>query len=53
MAGLLGTKVYPVQDPWVGKRGLCSAYYAVRGSAKDFHFFRIVAPFKSPKIMGL
>ena len=53
MAGLLDTKVYPVQDWWVGKRELCSAYSAVRGSAKDLHFFRIVVPLESPKIMGL
>ena len=52
-AGLLGTKVYPVQDLLVGKRELCSAYYAVRGSTKDFHFFRIVATLESSKIMGL
>ena len=53
MAGLLDTEVYPVQEPWVGKRELHSAHYAVRGSAKDLHFFRIVAPLKFPKIMGL
>ena len=40
MAGLLDTKGHPVQDPWVGKRELCSTYYAVRGSAKDLHFFQ-------------
>ena len=53
MAGLLGTKVHPIQDHWVAKRELHSAYHAVRGSAKDLHFFRIVVPVKSPKIMGL
>ena len=26
MAGLLGTEVYPVQDLWMAKRELCSAY---------------------------
>ena len=53
MAGVLGTKAYPVQDPWVSKRELHSTYYAVRGSTKDLHFFRRVVPLKSPKIMGL
>ena len=40
MAGLLGTEVYPVQDPWVGKRELCCTYYAVTGSAKDLPLFQ-------------
>ena len=53
MAGLLGTNVYPVQDLWMGKRDLYSAYYTVRGSAKDLYFLRIVAPLESPKIMAL
>ena len=53
MAGLLGTKVYPIHDQWVANKELCSAYHAVRGSAKDLHFFRTVAPLKSPKIMDL
>ena len=53
MAGLLGTEVYPIHNQWVGKKELCSAYHIVRGSAKDLHFFRIVAPLESPKIMGL
>ena len=53
MAGLLGTEVYPVQDSWMGKSELHSAYYTVRGFPKDCHFFRIVLPLESPKIMGL
>ena len=53
MAGLLGTKFYPFHDQCVGKKELHSAYHAVRGSVKDLHFFRIVAPLESPKIMGL
>ena len=53
MAGLLGTKFYPIHNQWVGKKELCSVYNAVRGSAKDLHFFRTVVPLKSPKIMGL
>ena len=31
MAGLLGTKVHPVQDQWRGRKELCSANYVVRG----------------------
>ena len=53
MAGLLGTEVYPVHDQWVGRKELCSAYHAVRGSAKDLHFFRTVASLESPKVIGL
>ena len=53
MAGLLGTEVYPVHDQWMGRKELCSAYHAVRGTAKDLHFFRTVVPLEFPKIMGL
>ena len=53
MTGLLGTEVYLVHGPWVGRKELCSAYHAVRGSAKDLHFFRSVAHLESPNIMGL
>ena len=53
MAGLLGTKVYPIHDQWVGSKEFCSAYHVVRGSAKDLHFFRTVALLEFPKIMGL
>ena len=53
MAGLLGTDVYPVHDQWVGRKELHSIYHVIRGSAKDLHFFRMVVPLKSLKIMGL
>ena len=43
-AGLLGTKVHPVQDQWKGREELCSANYVVRGSANDLHYFRVVSP---------
>ena len=49
MAGLLGTKVYPIHDRWVGKKELCSTYHAVRGLAKDLHFFRTVLLSNHPK----
>ena len=53
MADLLGSKVHLVQDKWKGRKELHSANYEVRGSAKDLHYFRIVSPLNSPKIMGL
>ena len=53
MAGLLGTEVHLVQDQWKGRKELCFVNYMVRGSAKDLHYFRVVSPLKSPKIMGL
>ena len=53
MTGLLGTEVQPVHDQWVGRKELCSTDHVVSGSAKALQFFRTVAPFKSPKIMGL
>ena len=52
-ARLLGTEIHLVQDLWEGKNELHSVYYMVRGSAKDLHFFRVVTPLESPKIMGL
>ena len=53
MAGLLGTKVCSIHGQWVGKKLLHSAYHAVKGSAKDLHFWRTVTSLESPKIMGL
>ena len=53
MAGLLGTKVPPGTRPVEGQENLCCANYTVRGSAKDFHYFRVVVSLESPKILGL
>ena len=53
MVGLLGSEVHLVQDQWKGRKELCSANCTVRGSAKDLHYFRVVSPLESPKIMGL
>ena len=53
MVGLLGTKIYPVQDQLKGWKELHSANHVVRGSAKDLHYFRVVSLLESPKIMGL
>ena len=53
MAGLLDTEIHWVQDQWQGKKELHMANCVVRGSAKDLHYFWVVSPTESPKIMGL
>ena len=53
MAGLMDTKIHWVQDQWQGKKEFCTANYMARGSVKDLHYFWVVSPLKSPKIMGL
>ena len=53
MAGLMDSKIYVVQDQWWGKKELCTTNYMARGSARDLHYFWVVSPLKSPKIMGL
>ena len=54
VAGLMDSEIYLVQDQWWGKKELHALpiTYA-RGSAKDLHYFQVVSPLKSPKIMGL
>ena len=49
MAGLMGTKIHPVQDQWQGKKEL----HVAKGSAKNLCYFQVVLPIRSPKIMGL
>ena len=49
MAGLLDTEIHQVQ----GKKELSTANCMARGSAKDLHYFQMVSPMESPKIMGL
>ena len=49
MAGLLDTEIHWVQDQWQDKKELCAA----RGSAKYLHYFQVMSPTESPKIMGL
>ena len=53
MAGLIDLEFYMVQDLWWGTKELHTANYVARGSAKDLHYFWVVLPLKSPKIMGL
>ena len=52
MAGLLGMDVHLVQDQWRGRKELHAANITVRGSTKDLHYFRVVSPLKSPRIMS-
>ena len=53
MAGLLDTEIHWVQDQWQGKKEICAPNPVARGSAKDLHYFLVVSPTESPKIMGL
>ena len=49
MAGLMGTKIHPIQDQWWGKKELHTA----KGSTKNLHYFWVVLPIELPKIMDL
>ena len=49
---LLGTKIHEVQDSWGGKKDLQATTRAAMSFPKDIHFFMVVAPTESPKIMG-
>ena len=53
MASLMDTEVHWVQDQWQGKKKLHAANHAARGSAKDLHYFQVVSPTESSKILGL
>ena len=53
MAGLMDSEIYLVWDQWWGKKELHMVSYMARGSAKDLHYFQVVSPTESPKIMGL
>ena len=50
---LLSTEIHQFQDLWPGKKELCAANHAAVSSGKDIHYFWVVSPTKSPKIMGL
>ena len=49
IVGLMGTKIYPIQDQWWGKKEL----HMAKGSTKNLCYFQVVLPIKLPKIMGL
>ena len=53
MIDLTGTKIHPVQDQWQGKKELHMASHAVKESAKNLHYFWVVLPVESPKIISL
>ena len=53
MAGLMGTEIHPVQDQWQEKKELHVANHMAKGSAKILHWFQVVLPIESPKIIGL
>ena len=51
--GHMGTKIYPIQDQWWGKKELHLANQQAKGSTKNLCYFWGVMPVESPKIMGL
>ena len=53
MAGLMGTKIHPVPDQWQVKEELHAANHVTKGPTKNLHYFWVVLPIKSYKIMGL
>ena len=50
---LLNTEVYEVQETWGSWKDFRSANQVAKASPKDIHFFWIILPMESPKIMGL
>ena len=52
-AGFLDSDVHKVQDVWTGQRDLWATHWVAKSSPKGIHFFWVVPPTESPKIMGL
>ena len=52
-ADLLGSDVHEVQQVWTGQKDLWVTLSVAKSSPKSIHFFWLVPPTKSPKIMGL
>ena len=50
---LLGTEIHEVQESWGSQNDLQTTYQAAKSSPRDIHFFIVVSPTESPKIMGL
>ena len=50
---LLGTKIHEMQENLGGRKDLQPTNPAAKSSSKDIHFYRVVVPTKSLKIMGL
>ena len=51
--GLLGSKIYEIQESWMGWCKLEYANYALKTLLKRLKFFCPVSPSESPKVMGL
>ena len=51
--GLLDSDVHEVQNEWTGWKDLWATHQVAKSSPKDIHFFQLVPPTESPKIMGL
>ena len=52
-AGLLDSDVHKVKDEWTGWKDLQATHQTAKSPLKDIHFFQLVPPTESPKIMGL
>ena len=52
-SGLLGSKIYEIQETWTGQHKLEYANYALKTLPKGLKFFHPVSPSESPKVMGL
>ena len=52
-AGLLGSKIYEIQETWTGRHELEYANYALKTLPKGLKFFCSVCPSESLKVMGL
>ena len=50
---LLGNEIHEVQESWASWKDLKAAHQYAKPSPKDIHFFRVVSPTETPKIMGL
>ena len=51
--GLLDSKIYEIQETWMGWHELEYANYALKTLLKGLKFFHPVSPSKSPKVIGL
>ena len=51
--GLLGSKIYEIQETWMGWHELEYANYALKTLPKGLKFFCPMSPSESLKIMGL
>ena len=50
---LVGSEVHNVKEVWTGWRNLKATHHAAKALPKNIHFFQVVLPTKSPKIMDL